>query len=1030
VLVGRDRELAELTAAVTRIANGGALYLLTGEPGIGKTRLATETASIARASGLRAAWGKCWEAGGAPPFWPWHEAFEAVGLTFPDASTAPATDRNEARFGLFRAAAAVLSREAAREPLLLVLEDLHAADQPSLLFMEYVAAQLREQSLVVIGTYRDVEARLRPDAGDTFARLGRLGSVLRLASLSEADVVTLVGDVASKDAARWGGTVYDITRGNPLFVEEMMRDLRARGSLDETSIPLGVREIIRQRLGRVPEGVRDLLDVAAVLGVEVSLPVLGRLRKIHETLDDAIRSGLVIAQDDRIRFAHSLYREGLYHDLSRPRRQALHRDVARALADAGAPPDQVAHHLFESGPDAAPDAIRHAILAAAHAAKVFAFEEANVLLERASAAVPSGPLEGELRCRVLIAQGEARLRSGDITGREQCAQAVGIAREIDDASLLASAGLAYGAVFFTGGVDPFLVGALEEALSRMPDTETALRARVMARLAAARQPSVPEVRQRDLDLAQEAVAMARRVADRRELLAVLQAASGVLYGAADPRVRLPITLEQERLAEELGDTAGLLNARVRLAIDHLELADFASYEALVGSYEALALRVGNAAEPWRVPLMRSMLALRRDRFDESLRWQAESSRIDCERPRPRRAQAFHRICFLRAAERHAELRAAIPELRSLWLSMPYGVALAEARVASVLARLGADDEARELLERVPEATFDEEINLLALAEAVWATRDERHARQLYERGLPYQTRWGMYWFDCEIVEAPSTRVLAYLAGVIGDWKACDRLFERALVSVEAMGRRSMGARMRFELGDLLVRSDREPERARALLVDARGLASDVGLPDLVALIERRHPGVVPSSKEPARWSSPPHPVEFSMVAEGEYFAVETARGTLRFKATVGIQYLARLVEQPNVAVHVFELMGSSEHQDRGDAGELVDAEAVRAYRRRLESLQAALEDAEGRGDVDGVERARDEMETIAKHLTGVTGRRGRTRRAESPVDRARSAVQRRLKDAVQRIGAQDRELGAWLERAVRTGNYCSFRPPD
>src|SRR6185436_16314100 len=160
--------------------------------------------------------------------------------------------------------------------------------------------------------------------------------------------------------------------------------------------------------------------------------------------------------------------------------------------------------------------------------------------------------------------------------------------------------------------------------------------------------SVMELRPRDIALAHAAIAMARRVADRRELLGVLHSASGVLYGAADPAVRLPITREQERLAEELGDTARLLQTRMRLAIDYLELGDFASYEVLASSYDTLAKHIGPAAEPWRAPLMRSMLALRHDRFDESMRWQDESRRIDSERPRPRRAQAFHRICFLRA----------------------------------------------------------------------------------------------------------------------------------------------------------------------------------------------------------------------------------------------------------------------------------------------------------------------------------------------------------------------------------------------
>jgi len=1026
VLVGRDRELAELTEALARTATGGALYLFAGEPGIGKTRLASEVAAVARQRGVRASWGRCWEAGGAPPFWPWREALDGCGVAFPDAAAMGAGNPAEARFTLFREVATLLGREAARKPVLVVLEDLHAADLPTLLLLEFVAGQLNALPIVVVGTYRDLEARLRPDAGDILSRLGRSGHVLRLSALSEAQVAALLGDAIEGCDDRLAAKVYAITHGNPLFVAEMVRDIRARGLDQEVSIPLGVREVIQQRLGRVPEAVRPILDAAAVLGVELGTAVLSRMAgDIDALLDDAIRSGLVTAQDGRLRFSHSLYREGLYHELPRLQRQALHRDAARALAESGASLEEIAHHLLESGPDLAADAIDHAVRAAGHAVDVFAFEEAIALLERAAAKVPAGPLERALRCRVLIAHGEALLRSGDAKGRELCAKAAEMARELGDAELLAQAGLAYGSVLIMGGVDPFLVGVLEEALAHLPEAETAFRARVMARLAAARQPSPPEFRQRDVTLAFEAIEMARRVAGRRELLVVLHSASGSLYGGIDPTVRVPITREQERLAEELGDTARLLNARVRLACDYLELGDFASYEELAASYEAAAKRIGPAAELWRVPLMRSMLALRADRFDESLRWQEESRRIDSERPRAKRAQAFHRICFFRAAERHAELRASIPELRNLWLAMPYGAVLSDSRVASALARLGADEELRDVLSGLSEHAWAEEINTPALSEAVWATRDRARAEQLLLLGQPYRTRWMMYWFDCEITEAPTMRALAYLTGIAGDWQECDRMFEQALRTVEAVGRRSLAARMRFELGDLFIREGREPERARALLTEARALAAEVGIPDLVHLIDRRHPMLAASSGKTA---AAPAARAFSMVAEGEYFAIATRRGTLRFKATRGMQYLARLVEQPDVALHVLELAGSSDHPDRGDAGELLDPSAFREYRARLQLLRDAAEDAEARGDSNGARRARDEMELIASELARATARGGRARRAESAVDRARSAVQRRLKDAIQRIGEQDEDLGAWLQRAVQTGNYCTFRP--
>ncbi|MBZ0233009.1 MAG: ATP-binding protein, partial [Deltaproteobacteria bacterium] len=176
MLVGRDRELEELEGALARLATGvGALYLVSGEPGIGKTRLAAELVERARARGLRAAWGHCWEAGGAPALWPWREAVESLGLAFPDPASIVASDPDQARFGLFREVMAALGGDAARAPRVIVLEDLHAADHATLLLLEFVATQLRTLPLLVVATYRDLEASLSPETAGALARAGRAG---------------------------------------------------------------------------------------------------------------------------------------------------------------------------------------------------------------------------------------------------------------------------------------------------------------------------------------------------------------------------------------------------------------------------------------------------------------------------------------------------------------------------------------------------------------------------------------------------------------------------------------------------------------------------------------------------------------------------------------------------------------------------------------------------------------------------------------------------------------------------------------
>jgi hypothetical protein len=1018
VLVGRDRELRAIDEVLAGLSSGtGALLLFSGEPGIGKTCLASEAVQRARVAGIKVAWGHCWEAGGAPAMWPWREALPALGVPFPDQVVASA-DPAATRFALFREVANVLGPAC---PCLVVLEDLHAADLATALLLEFLATQLRSLPLAVIGTFREVEVSLQRDLSAVIGRASRAARVLKLARLDEADVGALVRDAIERADDRLVSTVFQTTLGNPLFVDEIVREVRA--GRDHERIPLGVREVIRQRLSLASAETHRVLEAAATFGVELSGADLAHIvAGAANRLDDATRSGLIGVRGDRVRFAHALYREALYHDLPRERRCELHAAAARTLAARGAPLSEVAHHLLECGD---PTAIDHAIRAAYSALASFAFEDAEALLERARAAIAPGPQAEAQRCRVKIALGEVRIRSGDAGGRALCVEAARVARELRDAELLALAGLAYGTVLVMGGVDPTLVAMLEEALAGLP-AETSLRARAMARLATARQPTLPANRERDIQLGFDAVELARRVCEPHDLIEVLHHVSGVIYGAVEPPIRISIMRELEGLAGEHGDVTRVLAARSRIAIDHLEMGDFASHARLADSYEQLAQRFGPAAAPWRVPLMRSMHAIVAGDYARSEQLQEEARRLAYDQPRARRAIAMHRICFLAAAERHTELRAALPELRGLWLEMPYAKYLVDARVASMLARIGAEDEVRALLRTLPGEVYEEGINTVWLIDAHWLTGDVVHAHAL-EAELAVN-RWMMYWFDCEIVLAPSTRSGAYLAALVGKWDECDRLFARALGEVEALGMRALAARMRFELGDLMVRRDREPARARELVSDARAAAAALRLHDLVGLIDRRHPrgearpGVAPPvAPAPAR--------AFALVLEGEYYAVAGAREPIRLKASRGLQYLARLIEQPNVELHVLDLVGSSD-ADRGDAGELVDAGALRAYRARLEALRDRAEQAEMLGDSDAAADAREEMEAIAAELARSTGKGGKPRRAESAVDRARSAVQRRIKDAIDRIEARDGALGKWLRRAVRTGNTCTFRPDD
>ncbi|MBA2541801.1 MAG: AAA family ATPase, partial [Deltaproteobacteria bacterium] len=435
MLVGRDREVEELEAALAQLATGsGSLVLMAGEPGIGKTRLATEAALRAKARGLRVSWGQCWEAGGAPALWPWREAYQGLGVAFPEARALAGADPAESRFELFRDATAGLLEVA---PCVIVLEDLHAADRSTLMLLEFVATQ-RALPLLVIGTYRELEASLSRDTAASLGRAGRHAKMFVLARLREAEVAALVHDAIADADAKLTASVFATTGGNPLFVGEIVREWRATGATDQ--IPLGVREVIRQRLALISPEARRVLEIGAVFGVEFAREDVTRIEpRAAAVLEEAQRSGFVTTRGARFRFTHALYREALYHDLVRALRHELHREAALVLRTHGAPLSEIAHHLLEAGPDAAPEAIEHAIRAADQAVAVFAFEDATALLERARSAIPAGADEAAQRCRVMIAQGELQLRSGDAAGRAVCVEAATLARSLANPALLARA---------------------------------------------------------------------------------------------------------------------------------------------------------------------------------------------------------------------------------------------------------------------------------------------------------------------------------------------------------------------------------------------------------------------------------------------------------------------------------------------------------------------------------------------------------------------------------------------------------------
>ena len=340
-----------------------------------------------------------------------------------------------------------MKRVAAAQPLVLVLDDLHAADEPSLLLLQFVARELAQSRIVIVGACRDVDPTPADPLKATLAELARepVTRTLPLAGLGEAGrrAASSRSRHPRSRPAELGAAVYAETEGNPLFVGEIVRLLGREGQLAEAplAIPHSVRETIGRRLRHLSDESNDLLTLASVLGREFDLHALARVSGLErgavlELLDEATEARVVSEVPgaiSRMRFAHALIRDAAYHRLTRARRIELHRRVGEALeaihaAELDPHLAELAHHFYEAA--AATRRVDYARRAGARAVAQLAYEEAVRLYELALAALDAGgAATAAERCELLLALGDAQGRRGDDAGAKTTfLQAADVAR--------------------------------------------------------------------------------------------------------------------------------------------------------------------------------------------------------------------------------------------------------------------------------------------------------------------------------------------------------------------------------------------------------------------------------------------------------------------------------------------------------------------------------------------------------------------------------------------------------------------------
>ncbi|MBL7620038.1 LuxR family transcriptional regulator [Frankia sp. AgB1.8] len=671
-LVGRGREVAALRGWLDEARGGaGRLVLCAGEPGIGKTRLAREFAGMALADGCAVAWGRCVEAAGAPAFWPWRQALRSLGVD-PDSvlaggSAGPGGEAApEDRFRVFDGVADAIGTVAAQRGLVVILDDIHWADEPSLLVLRHLADQVADAALVVFAAFRDREpsgvlARVLPDLlrSPAAARLDLRGFDLaevrdqlrRMADPQLPDAPAPApsppvepGSDRPPGADETARVVLGVTAGNPLFVREIGRAV-ADGTWRPDRPPRSVLDVVAARLERVGPGCRQLVQAAAIVGRRFGIGLVAAVlaEPVDECLtlaDEGVGHGLL----DRLgagefQFTHALTRDAVEASLAGAATAALHRATASVLADRFA--DDLSDHLSDIarhwaqlapyGPAEAATARAWSARAAEEAVRRLAYAE-GVRLYRAALAFDRGAIAGAERCRLLVVLGRAAYLAGDLAGcvdaatlAAEAGRAAGSPELVAEAALVLEAAPAQGVNAVADRLcEEALAGLAASVASPVPrsagDGEaarrtSALRARLLAQRAHLAFYSGAQDRLDDLSAA--ALAQARASGDDHALGDALRARQEACPGPAGRAERLEIASEMLALARRTGGARSAMWGELWRIEALLEsgLASAAA-EELTGLRAAVE-RVGGPVSAWHLDRATACVAQTQGRYGEA-----------------------------------------------------------------------------------------------------------------------------------------------------------------------------------------------------------------------------------------------------------------------------------------------------------------------------------------------------------------------------------------------------------------------------
>jgi DNA-binding CsgD family transcriptional regulator len=776
-------------------------------------------------------------------------------------------DPEQARFRLFDSVATFLSRASKNQALAVVLDNLHWADKSSLLMLEFLARELVQSRILIIGTYRDIEISRQHPLCETLAELTResLFQQAVLRGLSRDDVGRLIARVVGSIPPP---TLVDVlharTEGNPLFLTELVRLLVQEGEFTPErwypqqglgpKIPEGVREVIGRRLNRLSQPCVQMLTLASVIGREFSFEEVASLidnvseEGMLELLEEAATVRVIEELPQavgRYQFSHVLIRETLYDELPATRRVRLHRRIAETMEELyrdNLEPhlDRLAYHFLEAAKSGDVDkAIFYAERAGASADVLFAYEEAVSYYEMALQTLDQKHADDPTRRFVLLLTlGKAQSKGGDFSRALQSFQrAAGLARALGSPEGLARAALGFEETAWRPGMlGDAAVCLCEEALTALGEGDSAIKARVLGGLARAL--AFTDALARVAVVGKQAVEMARRLGDSAVLTATLRTSLYARYARSGPdhhEERLAAASELVRLAEAAGDRNMAMEAHFWRLFDLMELGDISAAGQQLEVHAQLAEELRQPFHLYNQSSFRTMRAVFEGHFAEGEQLAQEALAIG-QRLRGQDALGLFGVQMFTLRREQGRLREVAPAVRH-FVQMSPESSRWRPGLAVIYSELGLATEARTEFDHLAAQNFADIprgalwiLCMVYLVEVCVFLGDTARATTLYRLLLPYDGH--------NLVAGPhvacygaASRYLGMLAATLSRWEDAQRHFEEALAMNTRMGAKPWLAHTQYQYALMLLARARpgDREQAMALLDQALSISRQLGM---------------------------------------------------------------------------------------------------------------------------------------------------------------------------------------------------------